>query len=106
MSDASDSQEHVQRGVVSAVGSVSAEDTLCGTEYGKPPPAWEHVTVIVFENKKYSQIIGNTTDAPYLSSLAAACGRATNMNHMTATSLTNYIAMTSGELKRCSSRRR
>jgi phosphatidylinositol-3-phosphatase len=95
--------------VVSSVGGASSQvapaaaptsaavaDHLCGSLYGQPAPAWEHVTVIVFENKKYSQIIGNTTDAPYLASLAQACGRATNMNHMTATSLTNYIAMTSG----------
>jgi hypothetical protein len=74
----------------------AATGTQCGSNYGLAPPAWEHVTVIVFENKKYSQIIGNTADAPYLNSLAVACSHATNMNHMTATSLTNYIAMTSG----------
>ncbi len=52
--------------------------------------------MIVFENKALSKIIGNTKDAPYLNSLARACSYATNMHHMTTTSLTNYIALTSG----------
>jgi phosphatidylinositol-3-phosphatase len=69
--------------------------TQCGTKYGQTP-TWEHVTIVVFENKTLSQIIGNTVDAPYLTSLAQSCSYATNMNHMTATSLTNYIALTSG----------
>ena len=69
--------------------------TGCGTKYGQTP-TWDHVTIVIFENKTYSQIIGNTVDAPYLSSLAAECSHATNMNHMTPTSLTNYIALTSG----------
>ena len=73
----------------------AAPGTDCGTKYGQTP-SWEHVTIVVFENKTYSQIIGNTADAPYLSGLAAACSHATNMNHMTPTSLTNYVAMTSG----------
>jgi len=72
-----------------------ASDTQCGTKYGQTA-TWEHVTIVIFENKTFSQIIGNTVDAPYLTSLALACSYATGMNHMTATSLTNYIALTSG----------
>jgi phosphatidylinositol-3-phosphatase len=80
----------------SAAGTVApAAGTQCGTKYGETPPAWDHVTVIIFENKTLSQIIGSA-NAPYLTSLALACSYATNMNHMTPTSLTNYIAMTSG----------
>ena len=70
-------------------------DTQCGTKYGQTP-TWEHVTIVVFENKTFSQIIGNTVDAPYLTKLAVTCSYATNMNHMTPTSLTNYVALTSG----------
>jgi hypothetical protein len=72
-----------------------APGTDCGTRVGQQP-TWQHVTLVIFENKTQSQIIGNDADAPYLASLARACSYATNMNHMTATSLTNYIAMTSG----------
>ncbi len=79
-----------------ASGTVSvADSTQCGSKYGQTPTSWDHVTVIVFENKTLSQIIGSA-NAPYLTSLALACSYATNMNHMTTTSLTNYIAMTSG----------
>src|SRR5437588_4792379 len=31
---------------------------------------WEHVALVVFENKAVGQILGNTTDAPYLNQLA------------------------------------
>ena len=72
-----------------------ASGTLCGTQTARTAP-WDHVTIVIFENKTFSQIIGNTVDAPYLTSLALACSYATNMNHMTPTSLTNYIALTSG----------
>ena len=79
-----------------ASGSTAvAADTQCGSKYSQTPTNWDHVTVIVFENKTLSQIIGSA-NAPYLTSLATACSYATNMNHMTPTSLTNYIAMTSG----------
>jgi hypothetical protein len=77
-----------------ATQAAVAPGTDCGTRTGQA--TWEHVTLVIFENKTQSQIIGNDVDAPYLSSLARACSYATNMNHMTPTSLTNYIAMTSG----------
>jgi hypothetical protein len=37
---------------------------------------WDHVTIMVFENKKFSQIIGDSVDAPCLTSLAWACSYA------------------------------
>ena len=80
----------------SAAGTVApAAGTQCGSKSDQTPPAWDHVTVVIFENKTLSQIIGSK-NAPYLTSLALACSYATNMNHMTPTSLTNYVAMTSG----------
>ncbi len=72
-----------------------APSTPCGLP-GTPPPVWDHVTLILFENKTLPKIIGNTADAPYLTSLARACSYGKNMHHMTTTSLTNYIAVTSG----------
>lgn len=85
-------------GPVASAGAAAPVDTQCGSQVGAPPRAgqWAHVTVIVFENKRLSKIIGNTRDAPYLTSLARACSYATNMHHLTTTSLTNYIALTSG----------
>ncbi len=75
--------------------ATAASSTECGTKYGQSP-VWHHVTIVIFENKTLTQVIGNTADAPYLTSLAMACSYATNMNHLTTVSLTNYIALTSG----------
>ncbi|HMC69583.1 MAG TPA: hypothetical protein VKJ07_10545, partial [Mycobacteriales bacterium] len=67
----------------------------CGTRVGQQPLIDQRVVWIVFENKSYGAIIGNP-DAPYLNSLAAACGVATNYFAVGHNSLPNYIALTSG----------
>lgn len=65
----------------------------CGTAL-TPPPAWEHVVWIVMENKTYATIVGSS-NAPYINSIVAQCGVATNFyavaQHMP------KIAMTSGD---------
>jgi hypothetical protein len=48
------------------------------------------------ENHSYGDIIGNTTQAPYLNSLAAECRLASNYHNISHPSLPNYIAATSG----------
>jgi phospholipase C len=48
------------------------------------------------ENHSYSDIIGNTSQAPYLNSLATECGLATDYHNTTHPSLPNYLAATSG----------
>ncbi len=68
----------------------------CGTATTAPPARFDHVVLLIFENKYQDQIFKGT-NAPYLQSLAAACGRATDMRTVDpATSLPNYIALTSG----------
>jgi len=57
-----------------------------------PAPAPSHVFVIVLENRSYSQLIGD----PYIASLAAAYGIATNYHGVSHPSLPNYLALTSG----------
>ena len=47
------------------------------------------------ENQSFTTVIGSRS-APYLNSLAAACGLATNYHNITHPSLPNYIAATSG----------
>src|ERR1019366_8478328 len=39
---------------------------------------FEHVFVVVEENQNYEEVIGNTKDLPYLNTLAAKYGVATN----------------------------
>jgi len=51
---------------------------------------------IWMENHSYGDIIGNTAQAPYINSLAAECGLATNYHNLSHPSLPNYIGATSG----------
>jgi len=65
-----------------------------------PVPAefahFEHVFVVVEENEGYDQVIGNTKDLPYLNSLAAKYGLATNYYANTHPSINNYFYLTAG----------
>ena len=57
--------------------------------------SYSHVIWLWMENHSYEQIVGSSS-APYLNSLARACGLATNYHNITHPSLPNYIAATSG----------
>ena len=72
----------------------AAASGRCGT--AAAPPAYKHVIWIWMENHSYSQIIGNTSQAPYLASLARDCGVATNYHSLSHPSLPNYAGATSG----------
>ncbi len=61
-------------------------------------PVFKHIYVIVMENKAYSSIVGSK-QAPYLNSLIARYGLATNFYAETHPSEPNYIALTSGGLQ-------
>jgi len=63
----------------------------------KPLVRFEHVFVVVEENQNHDEVIGNTTDLPYLNMLAAKYGLATNYYANTHPSLNNYFYLTSGE---------
>ena len=78
--------------------SAASTSTFAGKPCGwlrRPPKTYQHVIWVVMENKDYSQIIGSS-DAPYLNSVAAKCGLATNFSAESHPSVPNYIAMTSG----------
>lgn len=79
---------------VSAGASPAAAAGPCGTT--TTAPAYQHVIWIWMENHSYSSIIGNTSQAPYINSLAGQCGLATNYHNVSHPSLPNYIAGTSG----------
>jgi phosphatidylinositol-3-phosphatase len=68
----------------------------CTTSTTVPAQRYTHVVWVVMENHSYSQIIGNTTSAPYINQLATTYGNATKMFAEGHPSLPNYIAMTSG----------
>ena len=58
-------------------------------------PSYDHVFVIAMENHSYGEIIGNPA-APYINSLTAAGGLATNYFAAGHPSLPNYLALTGG----------
>ena len=66
----------------------------CGTVTAAP--TYTHVIWIFMENHSFSDIISNAAQAPYINSLAAECGLATNYHNISHPSLPNYIAATSG----------
>lgn len=61
------------------------------------PPSAAHVMIILMENHDYSEIIGNS-QAPYINSLAAGNGLATNWSDVSHPSLPNYLALISGSI--------
>src|ERR1700736_4451544 len=58
-------------------------------------PSFSHVFVIVMENHEYGAVIGSA-EAPYINSLAATYGLATNYYGASHPSLPNYLALTAG----------
>lgn len=89
----------VLAGLSACDGSDSANTPgTAGPACGKIAPgsaSYRHVIWIWMENKDYENVIG-ASSAPYLNSLAANCGLATNYHAITNPSLPNYIAATSG----------
>jgi acid phosphatase len=58
----------------------------------------QHVMVIVEENHSYSDIIGNTSEAPYMNSLVTQYGLGTNWFGLSHPSEPNYLGMVSGSI--------
>ncbi|MBC3841204.1 hypothetical protein GXW82_15560 [Streptacidiphilus sp. 4-A2] len=63
---------------------------------GQQCPGPAHVVVVMEENHSYSDIIGNTTDAPYINSLAGQGALMTSSYGVTHPSEPNYMALFSG----------
>jgi hypothetical protein len=59
----------------------------------------QHIFYIMMENHSASEIIGNTTDAPFLNQLAHTYGTATSYYGVTHPSLPNYLAAISGSFQ-------
>jgi phosphatidylinositol-3-phosphatase len=70
--------------------------SLCGAMDGIHPATVGHVMVILFENRSYGAVVGNST-APYLNkTLIPGCGLATDYHSYSHPSTPNYLALTSG----------
>jgi hypothetical protein len=73
----------------------AAMAALCaaGAAEAKSP---SHIFYIMMENHGFSEIIGNTTDAPYINQIASHYALATHYYGVTHPSLPNYLAAMSG----------
>lgn len=80
--------------IAMAAAKPAAAAGPCGTV--STAPAYTHVIWIWMENHSQSDIIGNTSQAPYLNTLAGECGLATNYHNLSHPSLPNYVGATSG----------
>jgi hypothetical protein len=87
-----------------AVGAVAPANAMATS--GTPTKASgqgangpEHVFVIMMENHGYDQVIGNTADAPYITSLAQRYNTAANYHGVTHPSMPNYLAAISGDFQ-------
>jgi hypothetical protein len=58
-------------------------------------PAFDHIVLVMFENKKYSSINGSSS-APYFTTLASQSAKFTNSFAITHPSQPNYVALFSG----------
>lgn len=74
-------------GTTDASGAESGNDAAVG-----PHP----IMIIMMENHGYHDIIGDTTDAPYINGLATSYASATMWMDVNHPSLPNYLALTSG----------
>ena len=61
--------------------------------------ALKHIFIIMMENHRTDEIIGNTADAPFVNTLAGTYGVATNYYGVTHPSLPNYLAAVSGDFQ-------
>ena len=59
-------------------------------------PHFDHIIIVIEENKNYSQIIGPSTPAPYINSLAGQGMLFTNSHAITHPSQPNYLDLFSG----------
>ncbi|MEV7026015.1 alkaline phosphatase family protein [Kitasatospora sp. NPDC093558] len=64
-----------------------------------PVPRPDHVVVVVEENKSFSDVIGNTSDAPFINALAAQGASFTQSFAVAHPSQPNYLALFSGSVQ-------
>jgi hypothetical protein len=81
----------------STLGGYDVSLSNSGTTTTGAAPKWSHILVVVEENQAYSNIIGNTTNAPYINNTLAAGGALlTNYHAITYPSEPNYFSLYAG----------
>ena len=77
------------------VGGSSASSTIAATTVPRVP-AYDHIILVMMENKDYKHIIGNLVEAPYINELAAQGALLTDYLAVAHPSLPNYYALYAG----------
>jgi hypothetical protein len=80
---------------LTAVGVVTADTTVDIQPVAASVPQFDHIVLVMFENKKYTSINGSSS-APYFNSLAAQGAKFTQSFAITHPSQPNYVALFSG----------
>jgi hypothetical protein len=80
---------------LATVGVVTADTTAQVQPVAATVPQFDHIVLVMFENKKYSSINGSSS-APYFNSLAAQGAKFTQSFAITHPSQPNYVALFSG----------
>jgi len=88
----------IAAGLVAAAALVSAAPSIAAPSRAgvTAVPQYDHVVVVIFENKNYDSIIGSK-DAPYWNDLAKQGAYLSDSYGVTHPSQPNYIAMFSGD---------
>ena len=61
------------------------------------PPTWDHIVIVIEENKSFTQVLGNPANAPYLNNTLKAGGASlADMYGITHPSQPNYLQFFSG----------
>ncbi|ARF58701.1 alkaline phosphatase family protein [Streptomyces gilvosporeus] len=84
-------------GLLVTATTAQAHNTPTPTPSHRPRalPAYDHVVIVVFENKQYGEIIGSSK-APYINQLAQGGASLTGMKALTHPSQPNYFNLFSG----------
>lgn len=69
----SDSSASGSKAIIFKAQSTSTVNATTPCVGASAPTQWKHVVVLIFENKKFSEVIGSQS-APYITSLANKCG--------------------------------
>jgi phosphatidylinositol-3-phosphatase len=83
---------------VTCVSCATRRAPIASVAISAPIARFEHVFIVVEENENYDEVIGNTADMPYLNTLAANYGLATNYYANAHPSLNNYFYLTTGRM--------
>src|SRR5580700_7050231 len=79
------------------MGALTAGGTAAGAAASPVAPRYDHIFVIIEENRSYSEIIGANSLAPNINRLAEQYGQAKQFYAEVHPSEANYVAMLGGD---------